>query len=272
MHRISDNRPMYAWLKLFANICGDETMCNVILATTMWGTVKEELGARREKVLKEEAWKSLLEKGATAVRFYGTFQSAWEIVDTIMEKQTQPRPLLIQQEMVDFRKRMNETTAGITFSRELMLLQTEAIRKLQDEASEQNNPLLVKDLEAQIEEMETRQQESDNRRLPLAKQIRRFFSHPVSNPYEVCTLRCFWSVLNCPQRALNWTRYNSKTIEGEEQVRIEGKLEKTKNCSYSSQRAAMLVNCPSTIIGEESVTEQEGRLGNSLNTYSSVTY
>jgi hypothetical protein len=71
-------------LQMLANLCGDEAMRNVILATTMWNRVREDVGARRETKLKEEYWKPMLEKNSSVVRFYGTSQSAWEIVDEIL--------------------------------------------------------------------------------------------------------------------------------------------------------------------------------------------
>ena len=202
MHRISDNRMAGAPQKnlhVFANLCGDEAMHNVILATTMWDSVREDLGIRRETELKQEYWKTMLEKESTVVRFYGTFQSAWSIVDVILQStHISPLPLLLQEEMVDFHKRLCETKAGITLYEELrnlLSLHNDAVRKLQEEARKQNNPLLVKELDAQSEEIQEKIRQTldqiQEMRIPLGRRIRSLFSFLGSGkvfPYYNCLL------------------------------------------------------------------------------------
>ena len=183
MHRISDNRMAGAPQKnlhVFANLCGDEAMHNVILATTMWNRVKEHVGARREKELKEEYWKTMLEKDSMVVRFNGTFQSAWSIVDEILRSTNRsPLPLLLQEEMVDFHKRLSETKAGITLFEELknlLSLHNDAIRKLKEEARVQGNPHVVKELDAQSEMIQEKIRQTldqiQEMRIPLGRRIR----------------------------------------------------------------------------------------------------
>lgn len=184
MHRISDNRMAGAPQKnlhVFANLCGDEAMHKVILATTMWNKVKEDTGARREMELKEEYWKAMLEKNSTAVRFYGTSQSAWNIVDEIIRSPNRS-PLLLQEELVDFHKRLSETKAGITLYEELrnlVSLHNDAVRKLQEEARIQNNPLLVQELDAQSEAVQEQIRKTldqiQEMRIPLGRRIRSLF-------------------------------------------------------------------------------------------------
>jgi hypothetical protein len=70
---------------LFADLCGQDVMRNVVLATTMWNQVDENVGIQRENELKE-IWRSILAKGSVARRFTGTFESAWDIVDVVAEK------------------------------------------------------------------------------------------------------------------------------------------------------------------------------------------
>jgi uncharacterized membrane-anchored protein YjiN (DUF445 family) len=184
MHRISDNRMAGAPKKnlhVFEDLCGDEAMRKVILATTMWKNVKEDTGLRREMELKEVYWKTMLEKNSTIVRFYGTYQSAWSIVDEILRSTNteSPIPLLLQQEMVDAHKRLSETKAGITLYeelRELISLQDDAIQKLKEKAVKQNNPLLVQELDAQSKAIQekirqTLDQIDQEMRIPLGKRI-----------------------------------------------------------------------------------------------------
>lgn len=67
---------------------------NVILATTKWGDVNPAVGQLREKKLSELYWTR-----SAVARFENTTDSAWAIVDRILEKDTKDvRP--IQDELV----------------------------------------------------------------------------------------------------------------------------------------------------------------------------
>ena len=160
MHRISDNRMAGTPLKnlrMFANLCGDGATRSVILATTMWDLVNANEGERRVKQLQERYWKGMLAGGSKVARFDRTYESAWKIVDMIVKKDQGPSsraPLLIQEEMVDLKQQLSETHAGITLYNTLQKLlaeQQETIRLLKDEAKTQDNPELVKELNAQHE-------------------------------------------------------------------------------------------------------------------------
>jgi hypothetical protein len=204
MHRISDNRMSGAPKKnlhVFEDLCGDEAMDRVILATTMWKNVKEDTGTRREMELKEVYWKTMLEKHSTVVRFYGTYQSAWNIVDEILRstKTESPIPLLLQQEMVDAHKRLSETKAGITLYeelRDLLSLHNDAVQKLKEEARMQNNPLLVKELDAQSEAIQEKIRQTldqiQEMRIPLGRRILSRFV--FRRPSRVCSYENFSSV------------------------------------------------------------------------------
>src|SRR6266540_6334994 len=70
-HRISDNRmagtPLNnfrAFEKLF-----EDDFNGIILTTTMWDEVDEDLGAEREKELTDVYWKSMIERGSSVKRF-----------------------------------------------------------------------------------------------------------------------------------------------------------------------------------------------------------
>ena len=160
MHRISDNRMAGTPLKnfrVFANLCGDGAIKNVILTTTMWDLVDENEGERRMTQLQERYWKGMLAGGSEVARFKGSYASAWEIIDIIVNKDEGPSsrpPLLIQEEMVELDRQLGETQAGITIYNTLQKLlaeQQEKIRQLKDEAKAQDNPQLVKELNAQHE-------------------------------------------------------------------------------------------------------------------------
>ena len=158
MHRISDNRMAGTPLKnfrVFANLCGDDATKKVILATTMWDLVDKIEGERRETQLQERYWKGMLVGGSKVARFQGNYESAWEIVDMIVKMDEGPSsrsPLLIQEEMVDLHQQLGETQAGIALYdtlQKLLAEQREKIRQLKEEAKAQDNPQLLKELNAQ---------------------------------------------------------------------------------------------------------------------------
>lgn len=185
MHRISDNRMAGAPhknLHVFKNLCGDDAISNVILATTMWSRVRPDIGEKREAELHKDYWMPMLKKGSRPTRFEGTVRSAWNIVDMIVTG-PEPTSVLIQEEMVDLKKRLSETQAGITLYHELqslLSLHTEAIQQLREQAIRQNNPTLVKELNKQQEAIEEKIRltldQIQEMRIPLGRRVRLIFS------------------------------------------------------------------------------------------------
>ncbi|KIM78703.1 hypothetical protein PILCRDRAFT_824143 [Piloderma croceum F 1598] len=150
LHRISDNRmpgSVLMNLQVFAGMCGQKAMPNVILATTMWDLVEEQVGNGREQQLKKEFWKDMVADGCRTERFENTHDSAWDIVDSLALMNQ--APVLLSTEMVDTQLRLSETNAGITLNKELQKLiaeQKEAARKLREHAGDQANEHVVKGL------------------------------------------------------------------------------------------------------------------------------
>ncbi|KAI6040115.1 hypothetical protein EDC04DRAFT_1566727 [Pisolithus marmoratus] len=116
LHRISDNRVSGTPLRnynMFKELCGKENFKNVILVTTMWDEVAEEVGSAREKELQSDFWRSMISLGSTIHRFDGTMESAWKIINSLsVAPPVQRRPLQIQREMVDEHVPLHRTAAG----------------------------------------------------------------------------------------------------------------------------------------------------------------
>lgn len=81
-------------------------MSNVTIATTMWSEVSEETGRRREQELGAVFWEDMIFHGCKTKRFEDTGESAWDIVG-----KNSPTILLLQQEMVDVGKSLQQTDA-----------------------------------------------------------------------------------------------------------------------------------------------------------------
>jgi hypothetical protein len=126
-------------------MCGDNTIRNVILATTRWSkgdvALQREREERREQALHNTHWKSLINCGATTARFLSSYASAWTIADLITAMNP-PDVLLLQEEIVDLRKEIHETQAATLFyepvQRELLKLK-DSVMKSRKEAETHGN-------------------------------------------------------------------------------------------------------------------------------------
>jgi len=100
-------------LNLFKELCGKDNFKNVVLVTTMWDQVVEDVGLRHEQELQNNFWQSMIKLGSTTHRFHLTEESAWEIINTLSASLPgERRPLQIQREMVDEDKPLHKTLAG----------------------------------------------------------------------------------------------------------------------------------------------------------------
>jgi exonuclease VII small subunit len=163
---------------MFAKLCGDGAAKNVVLATTMWGNVKPEVGEKREDELKSKYWAGMLELGSQAMHFKDSPASAWNIIDTAIKSNEDPT-LLIQEELVDLKRRLSETEAGKALYKRLqksLAEQKESIRKLRDQAQVEENEELAEELTAQYEAMQdilqTTFDQMSKMKIPLGRRLK----------------------------------------------------------------------------------------------------
>ncbi|OCH84692.1 hypothetical protein OBBRIDRAFT_741154, partial [Obba rivulosa] len=122
MHRINDVRVggvSKRNLRMFQKLCGSKTLQNVVIVTTMWDTVSEELGAQRERELMMKTFKPLLDEGAQMKRFNNGLTSATEIISYILFHD--PIVLQIQEELAAG-KELSQTAAGEELNAEMKRL------------------------------------------------------------------------------------------------------------------------------------------------------
>jgi hypothetical protein len=196
-------------LKMFGNLCGDEAIRNVILATTMWSPLEDHIvGSKGEKELRHEKelcdkyWKAMIGRGARIARFLRTYDSAWTIVDLISVINP-PNPLLLQEEMVDLKKEIWETHAAITLYDMLqkeLANQRDAVKKLQKEAEMQDNAQSVRELNLQREEIEMTLRATSAQirelKIPIGRQFLSLFSVKKTRAVSYPSLR-YVVFLNC---------------------------------------------------------------------------
>ncbi|PPR03432.1 hypothetical protein CVT24_012701 [Panaeolus cyanescens] len=161
LHRITDNRMSgspHRNLRMFGQLCGDQASRNVILITTMWDNIEIEVGLRREKELREKFWKMMLKHGSITERFDNREASAWRIVNSILTRSDTAKDiLLLQEELVELRKNLNETSAGVTLYHTLQQLIAEhkaTFAQYTRESNTNNDPVLAMQLENQCQKIQ----------------------------------------------------------------------------------------------------------------------
>ena len=95
---------------MFHELCGDETLKNLVLVTNMWGRVPREIGEARENEISRFFFKPALDKGAQMIRHYDTPQSAHDILRRIMVNH--PVVLQTRRELVDERETLIDPAPG----------------------------------------------------------------------------------------------------------------------------------------------------------------
>lgn len=131
MHRISDPRlggVSRKNLKMFKELCGDDTLCNVRIVTTYWDRVGEE-GAQREAALRDGAFKTLVDGGARLVRHDNEILSARSIIQELIQKESVATR--IQKELQDGRA-LGATSAGAVVFQETKQQMEDTLAELGD--------------------------------------------------------------------------------------------------------------------------------------------
>ena len=166
---------------MFAELCGDKSARNVMLVTTMWDKIKSIPAAEtKEANLKERYWNVMIHHGASVGRFYMNeptgSNSPWEMVDKMIRQYQLGQALLLQEEMVDEGKRLEQTNAGKALSsnlRRLLIKQNKAIKLLEERVEGERADA---DVEAEMAALRAEiEQEFENMRTPLGRRIAIFF-------------------------------------------------------------------------------------------------
>ena len=118
-------------LRMFEQLCGENASHNVILTTTMWDEVDEETGTLREEELTMTYWKPMLDRNSKTNRFLGTRESALHLIEPLIDAANEKSSVLLQQEMVDLRNKLPETSAGAR-----LFIETENLVKQRQELLE----------------------------------------------------------------------------------------------------------------------------------------
>jgi hypothetical protein len=100
-------------LRMFKELCGEECLGNVVLATTHWKKENLKVQQSREEQLRtnQDKWSFMISKGSKMFRQDRGATSAVEIVRYLVSRQSTVI-LTIQRELVDEKKDLDKTGAG----------------------------------------------------------------------------------------------------------------------------------------------------------------
>ena len=175
-------------LNMFEQLCGKNAFKNVILTTTMWDEVDEEIGASREEVLKSDHWKSMIARHSTTGRFLGTRDSAFRLIAPLLDEANSRRALLLQKELVDLDLRLKETHAGQQLRSELKQLakiQEEFLRRIREELERPHNPTSLKALMEEFEEFKKNSQALSQQMADLQVPLGRQFMNTLTTTFGI---------------------------------------------------------------------------------------
>ncbi|KAL7936399.1 hypothetical protein V8C35DRAFT_332760 [Trichoderma chlorosporum] len=160
LHRIIDPRMTGTALdntRMFRQLVGEPAFKNVILATTFWEMVPEDVASKREKELRSnrDFWGAMVSKGSRMTRLMNDKKSGLEILEQISRKKI---VLEAQDEMNIQGKSIHDTAAAQELSRQ----HEEMVKALEKKKAEE-----VKRL---AEEMKRREMEQAERLRRLKEQ------------------------------------------------------------------------------------------------------
>jgi chromosome segregation ATPase len=146
---------------MFRQLCGEKTLKNVVIVTTMWGNVNLADGEAREAELasRDIFFKPVLQKHAQMARSDYTIESEQAILRMILRNH--PLPLRIQEELVDEHMDISETAAGEELNREFM----RQMRRHKEELNQLKKEMAA----AKNKDEETRRELEDECRKLVAK-------------------------------------------------------------------------------------------------------
>ncbi|KAK7682617.1 hypothetical protein QCA50_014417 [Cerrena zonata] len=171
MYRISDRRitgTSRKSLNIVKTICGDDSLVNVVIATSMWNHVDEATGRSREDELRssDEMFQPMVKKGVKMMRHLNTRESAMRIIQTVLNNT--PRPLLIQEELVDQTRELTDTSAAQAVDEEVDKARRQyqkdigELRARMEEALREDDNETRKELEEETEQIQRKMQKFEN--------------------------------------------------------------------------------------------------------------
>jgi len=144
---------------MFEELCGKNAFQNVILTTTMWDDVDEEAGKTREEDLQSNYWKSMLDRNSTTSRFTQTRESAYTVIDPLIEAANERSSDLLQKELMDMRRKLpsisDERVRVCEEMKGLVGQRQDLLRRIRNEVKRTDGNKMIEHLEEEHQELLT---------------------------------------------------------------------------------------------------------------------
>ena len=155
LHRILDVRvggSAMKNLRMFKELCGDNGLPSVVLATTFWSDDRKAIQLEREKQLatKPEYWSVMIAKGSKLFRQDRGQESAVSIVQYLLARR-RPVVLTIQRQLIDEKKTLDQTSAGQVVQAESEEQRLAFEKELQNIKADMQQAITAKDKETEEE-------------------------------------------------------------------------------------------------------------------------
>ena len=211
-------------LRMLEQLCGRNAFQNVILTTTMWDEVDEKTGEDRERELQTNYWRSMLERNSTTGRFLRTRESAFKLIDPLIEAANKKFSVLLRDELVDIHKSFPATAAGQElFSRmgQLVSQREDLLRRIRNEMKRSDgDKLILEDFQEEHQKLQSSLgatfDEMRRLRLPLGQRFSIMTDKFFSNKFE--TLKSLISKTKLRKPAPNTENLPISPIGSYEQV------------------------------------------------------
>ena len=158
LHRIMDVRFGGAAgrnLRVFRKLCGDDNLESVVLATTFWKNVSAETAAERENQLQTDPkfWKQMIDMNSKVFRQDRGKASGEDIIHYLVDRKKQV-VVHIQHELVDQKKTLAETDAGVEVREDMQKLSEYYEKQIRNKDEELEEAIKKRDAhwEAEIDD------------------------------------------------------------------------------------------------------------------------
>lgn len=114
-HRITDNRMAGTALKssrVFQKLWGNAGSPQVVLTTTMWDEVDEQIGEERLAELQSTHWREMITQGSRTIRYRNTSESAMQVLQEAIVMSTEQRYDILQREVQNLKQKLPEIRTG----------------------------------------------------------------------------------------------------------------------------------------------------------------
>ena len=165
MHRIIDPRvggTSLRHMNMFKELCGTESLQNVVYVTNMWSDPPTENEMLREIELRDDFFDAPLSQGAQMTRHWNTRESALDIIRLVLKRN--PTVPKLARQLVDEGLSLEDTDAGKKLGGDLekairgLQEEIQAIRAEHDKANSANNDRWKRQLERQEQEANEKHQ------------------------------------------------------------------------------------------------------------------